>query len=748
MELRLGKLIFGAMWLAILLSGHLVSAQKEVSSREILLLNSYHRGFKWTDDISRAVVDYYNDSVRYRIFVENMDSKRFQSPKYFDQLAELYRHKYKETKIDGIICSDNNALDFILKNGIELWGQIPVVFCGINNPENYKAKVDTSRIFGVEEIIDIRTNLELALKFNPDITEFVVIGDKTLLFPIFEVQFSRAIAQLNRPVKQRVVIIDNIEQLADAFNIIDPRGKAIYLLSLYVNRNGIPREMALEARTILQNSKIPVYGNWDFLMPNLIIGGNIISGYDQGKAAAELLYKRFTDPTFKPRFAIPSEQKMMFDQNRLDYFNIDLKLLPPNSTILYKAPLTWEKYQAEIASILIAFMALITIIIFLIYNITQRKKAEQELIQSENRLELALEGANQGLWDVNMNNKFIYTNKEFANLLGFQTSKELGINYYNWRQFIFKQDLDHLYEAFLLHRDSKTPSINCEIRLMKKGGDVIWVLLYGKITEWTNSAPSRLTGSVLNIDDQKEFENQLKLAKNKAEESDRLKSSFLANMSHEIRTPMNAIIGFSDLINSGAISKTEQKMYLNQIKNSSESLLNIINDIIDISKIESGQMSIHKEEFDLNELLTKVVRIGEALISKNEKQIELRHPNLNHSVRLSTDSHRLEQILLNLISNAVKFTHKGYIEIGYKTTNNQDIYFFVEDTGIGIANEHKKVIFERFRQGDESLAKKFGGTGLGLTICKNLVRLLGGDIEVKSALNNGSRFTFHIKKDL
>lgn len=747
MKQILSNFFLGAMLLCFAVN-HVAVSQNEEASREILLLNSYHRGFKWTDDITRAVVDYYNDSIKYRVFVENMDSKRFQSPEYFAQLTNLYRYKYRKTKIDGIICSDNNALDFILNNGDDLWGKVPVVFCGINDPENYKDRVDTSRIFGVEEIIDIKTNLELALKFNPEITEFIVIGDKTLLFPIFSDQFTKAVSELSRPVKQRIVIIENTEQLSDAFNIIDPQGKAIYLLSLYVNRNGIPREMALEARSILQNSQIPVYGNWDFLMPNLIIGGNILRGYDQGKTAAELLHKRFTDEAFAPNFTVASQQKMVFDQNRLEFFNIDVNLLPQNSTILYKNILAWEKYQSEIASVLIVFMVLIIIIIFLIYNIIQRKKAELDLIQSENRLELALEGANQGLWDVTLNHKFIYINKEFANLLGFATPKELGINFGNWQQFVLDQDMDHLTEAYYLHKAHKTPSINCEIRLVKKGGDPIWVLLYGKITEWSNNDPSRLTGSILNINDQKEFENQLRLAKNKAEESDRLKSSFLANMSHEIRTPMNAIIGFSDIINSGVVSETEQRVYLNQIRQSSESLLNIINDIIDISKIESGQMSIHKEEFDLNQLLSKVVRMGEALITKNEKQIELRHPNLSHPLKLYTDQHRLEQILLNLVSNAVKFTHKGYIEINYKVMHEQDIYFYVEDTGIGIANEHKKVIFERFRQGDESLAKKFGGTGLGLTICKNLARLLGGDIEVKSAVNKGSRFTFHIKKKL
>ena len=142
MKQILSNFFLGAMLLCFAVN-HVAVSQNEEASREILLLNSYHRGFKWTDDITRAVVDYYNDSIKYRVFVENMDSKRFQSPEYFAQLTNLYRYKYRKTKIDGIICSDNNALDFILNNGDDLWGKVPVVFCGINDPENYKDRVDT-----------------------------------------------------------------------------------------------------------------------------------------------------------------------------------------------------------------------------------------------------------------------------------------------------------------------------------------------------------------------------------------------------------------------------------------------------------------------------------------------------------------------------------------------------------------------------------------------------------------------------
>ena len=251
------------------------------------------------------------------------------------------------------------------------------------------------------------------------------------------------------------------------------------------------------------------------------------------------------------------------------------------------------------------------------------------------------------------------------------------------------------------------------------------------------------------ITKQKEAENELIKAKDKAEESDRLKSAFLANMSHEIRTPLNGIIGFTEMLNKEEISKEEKKYYSEIINDSTNRLLHIINDILDLSRVEAQQLRIEKYTFNINKLMRELYYEFELYKSKNNKSnIELR---LQHTYTddcyIYSDKHRLRQILTNLLNNAFKFTDHGVIEFGYKVKNNQTVQFKVKDTGIGISREFQKIIFQRFRQVDESLSKSYRGAGLGLCIVKGLVELLGGDVWVVSTTGIGSTFYFTISHD-
>ncbi len=236
----------------------------------------------------------------------------------------------------------------------------------------------------------------------------------------------------------------------------------------------------------------------------------------------------------------------------------------------------------------------------------------------------------------------------------------------------------------------------------------------------------------------KETEKQLIDAKNKAEESDKLKSAFLSNMSHEIRTPLNAIVGFSKLISKESISFNEKYKYIDYINQNSKLLLNLINDIIDISKIEANQLNIYKTDFMLNDLFKELFSTYLDEISCLNKDIEFVLNIPQEKIFVNTDELRLKQIVINLITNSIKFTEKGKIEIGFKILNNS-INIFVKDTGIGIPEENIESIFYRFERAVNT-ENKHKGTGLGLAIVKNLLAILGGTISVKSKKNIGSEF--------
>jgi signal transduction histidine kinase len=235
---------------------------------------------------------------------------------------------------------------------------------------------------------------------------------------------------------------------------------------------------------------------------------------------------------------------------------------------------------------------------------------------------------------------------------------------------------------------------------------------------------------------------ELTIAKVKAEESDQLKSAFLANMSHEIRTPMNGILGFAELLKDDSTTPETRREYLDIITKSGRHLLSVINDIIDISKIEAGLMTIEKRRCDLNQVFSDIYLFFKKHNEVNRKKIDikLKLQLSNEASICHSDPNRLAQILNNLLGNAVKFTLSGTIEIGYKLADANSILIYVSDTGIGIPKDKLVRIFERFIQADNTNARKFEGTGLGLAISKALVELLGGSIWVESELNKGSVF--------
>jgi len=241
----------------------------------------------------------------------------------------------------------------------------------------------------------------------------------------------------------------------------------------------------------------------------------------------------------------------------------------------------------------------------------------------------------------------------------------------------------------------------------------------------------------------KKYETKLKKALKKAEESDLLKSAFLANMSHEIRTPMNGIIGFSELLAEKNISEKDRHNYAKIVINSSNQLLSIVNDILDISQIEAGMISLKESNVSLNELMDNLYLFYNQKATKQNIQLNLEKELLPPNDIISTDEIKLNQILNNLLSNAFKFIEKGTVSFGY-TLEKSTIQFYVKDTGIGIKEEEQKKVFDRFVQAENRLTKKHRGNGLGLSICYKLVELLGGEIWLESEFKKGTTFYFTV----
>ena len=245
------------------------------------------------------------------------------------------------------------------------------------------------------------------------------------------------------------------------------------------------------------------------------------------------------------------------------------------------------------------------------------------------------------------------------------------------------------------------------------------------------------------LNEHRKTETELIFARDKAEESDRLKSAFLANMSHEIRTPMNGIIGFSELLKEQDLEVDERDRFVRIINDNCQQLLHIINDIIDISKIEAGLIELDTAEFSLNDLMGSLAENYLHNASVKGLQLIFNQDPGHGSSRVQMDQGKLRQVLDNLLTNAIKFTDAGRIEFGYNLRDNR-LDFYVKDTGIGISEEHRKIIFNRFWQAEFGLVRKYGGNGLGLSIASAFVKKMGGEIHVESTPGLGSCFSFSL----
>lgn len=371
------------------------------------------------------------------------------------------------------------------------------------------------------------------------------------------------------------------------------------------------------------------------------------------------------------------------------------------------------------------------------------KRKEKQLRDSEQKFRLLAENVPGVIYlsQENHHDNIVFLNRQIVQLTGFPASDFLN-GKIRFADLYHPKDGSATAEAIQKALIRKRPFHEI-YRLRNVSGEYIWVEEYGTGVYDVAGGLLYVEGFLHDITHRVENERNLKEAKEKAEESDRLKSAFLANMSHEIRTPMNSIIGFSDLLLDKTLPEEIRDEYLSLIKGSGNSLLSLIEDIIDFAKIEAGQLKVEKTACPVNGILIQLQRTYKQelqRIGKSDVALNLALPIQDDNLMILSDPYRFRQIITNFIGNAIKFTEKGSIDFGYSLIGDHSIQFFVKDTGIGIPDDKQAVIFSRFRQADDSNTRKYGGTGLGLAISENLADLLGGSISMKSEFGKGSVF--------
>ena len=375
-------------------------------------------------------------------------------------------------------------------------------------------------------------------------------------------------------------------------------------------------------------------------------------------------------------------------------------------------------------------------------DITERNKWTKKILESEQKFRSIFDTIPDAISITRMADGFyIEINEGFSRITGYETNEVIGKTSLEIDIYANFEDRSRLINII----KEKGFIDNVEVVFKTKLGKLITCLVSSRIIEY-NDEPFLLFVSH-DISDRKMMEKELVKSKNKAEENDKLKSSFLANMSHEIRTPMNAIIGFSDLLKDEGLSHEEQISYINIIQSKGDELMMLINDIIDVSKIESGALEIESEPHSVTNILHSLKKNFSSLIrQKTDGKVKFTVDDFaDTSVYIMADSYRLNQVFGNLIGNAIKFTPKGSISISVNYTDEM-VSFHVTDTGIGIAASKLQHIFSRFSQVNSRNDSLVGGTGLGLCISSNLLSLMDGKIDVESEESSGSTFTVQVPR--
>lgn len=623
-------------------------------TKKVLLLNSYSYSLDWTASITKGVEDaLMTGDQPVKLYVEFMDTKSHVSAEYYDNLAQRYSIKYAQTPLDAIITSDDNAVNFALKYRQTIFGNAPIIFCGVNN-HNLPSQPNFTNMSGILEAPDVSGSLSAVMLLQPDVTTIYCVIDETTSGKSLRADAERVVNLFRDRVRlvwlQGLAMGELERELASL-----PEHSAVMLMTFTRDRLGQSFTFHEALSRMTRVCPRPIYSLFDFYMGDGIVGGMLTSGKYQGRAAGEMALRVLGGERAQDiPLATGSANRYMFDWREIERFNLQTAELPPDSIIINKPVSFYEQHVLSVWVITGVILFLLATIIILLATIRARRRAEKNL-------------------------------------------EELNI-----------------YQETLIEQRTE--------ELVQRSKD-------------------------------------LEMANYELKKVDELKTAVLNTVSHDLRTPLTAVLGFCKIIdrdfnkhflplclNDAALKARGERIKGNLVIIESEGnrLTRLINDFLDLSKIESGRIAWNDVAVDPSILITHAVPVLEGYFSQSDVRLEVIIEGALPKVVVDPD--RLLQVLSNLVGNAAKFTQEGKVVLSASTTEGGWLKVEINDTGIGIPAEEVEYVFDKFYQANHT-DPAYGvarGSGMGLAISKRIVTHYGGHITADSSLNKGSAFTFVI----
>ncbi|KAB8045104.1 ATP-binding protein [Janthinobacterium aquaticum] len=768
---RTGQAVVRRCCCALLLlfcTGGALAAPGALAHKRVLLLSAYDYGRAGVAAYTRTYVESMTAAglAGENVMVEHLNLNKADDPVQRARMRELLLLRYNQSggaRADLIVVLQQPALDYLLAELAPLTHGTPVLAIstsGLPLPAG-----SSPLVWQQKSNVDFAGTLAQAMALFPSTRQIVVAVGASESDQMFKREMQQAALPWQNMVEVRYLDQLNLAQMREAVTRL-PAGTLLVAANVSRDADGAIVRPVQFAGELARLASVPVFGMYNTNVGQGVLGGSVLHIDDAARQMAKLSMALLDGQLPGPPGALlaPSPTVAMYDWQLLQHWNADIGTLPPQTVFVNQTPTLWVQHRVAVLSTGAVFLLMATLLSALLLQRRRLQRAEREARESEQRFRILVEHAPDAIlvYDLDLD-LFIDANSGAERLTGMSRERLLASRPLDL--YCEEQPEGHSLAAMLrenLQRVMQGDSLHVERNVRRADG--VMLLCEVHMVRLPMAGRHLVRGGIIDITERRRSEQELlgyrdhleelvqqrtaalSVAVTEAESANRAKSVFLANMSHELRTPLNSVIGFSQMMASSAGMAEEEKSRLAMINRAGHHLLTLINDILELSKIEAGRMQLQSGPVELDSLLDEVLAMMR--VKAAERGIALQRQTSGLPPLVTLDGAKLRQVLLNLLSNALKFIERGSVTLALhcQAAGEQILLAFaVQDTGSGIGKEDLERIFEPFVQTDIALGHT--GTGLGLTISRQFVRLMGGELQVESQLGQGSVFRFTLRVD-